>query len=615
LAPIISARDLAKRFGVSPLFRSISFTVSEGERIGIIGPNGSGKSTLLAILQGRVTPDSGDVAIRKGTRLNSVLQMSDFAEGETVRAIVARALDNANVAESDRAARMAEILGRAGFADLLEADASRLSGGWRKRLAIVEALVQAPDILLLDEPTNHLDLAGIQWLEGVLQNGAFACVVVSHDRYFLENVANEVVELNPAYEDGALRVSGNYSTFLEKKEEYLHAQRNRQEALENRVHTEIDWLRRGPKARTTKSKARIDKAHEMIRDLAEMNARTKSVNAAIDFAASARKTKQLITLDGVSYGFGERMLFDNLHFIVTSGMRVGLVGPNGSGKTTLLRLLRGDVKTNDGVMRHAENLRIVNFDQNRELDPEVTLRRALAPDSDSVIYQERVIHVGGWAARFLFTAEQLNQKVGRLSGGERARVLIAQLMLQPADVLLLDEPTNDLDIPTLEILEESLLEYTGALVLVTHDRYMLDRVSTVVLGLDGAGGAERFADYSQWEEWSRERKAATRKQESAVAKSAGEGGEGSGPTTAASAARLATAKKKLSYKENRELETIEQRVAEAEAELQSKHDALLDPAIMSDGARLHQVSLELEAAQKRIDELYSRWVELEDKLK
>jgi ABC transport system ATP-binding/permease protein len=606
LAPIISARGLAKRFGVAPLFRSISFTVSEGERIGIIGPNGSGKSTLLAILQGSVTPDSGDVAIRKGIRLNSVLQMSDFADGEPVRAVVTRALDDAHVPESDRAARMAEILGRAGFADLLDADASRLSGGWRKRLAIVEALVQAPDILLLDEPTNHLDLAGIEWLESVLQNGAFACVVVSHDRYFLENVANEVVELNPAYEDGALRVSGNYSTFLEKKEEYLHAQRNRQEALENRVHTEIDWLRRGPKARTTKSKARIDNAHQMIRDLAEMKTRTKTVDAAIDFSASERKTKQLITLDGVSYGFGERMLFDNLHFIVTSGMRVGLVGPNGSGKTTLLRLLRGDVKANSGVMRQADTLRIVYFDQNRELDPDVTLRRALAPDSDSVIYQDRVIHVGGWAARFLFTAEQLNQKVGRLSGGERARVLIAQLMLQPADVLLLDEPTNDLDIPTLEILEESLLEYTGALVLVTHDRYMLDRVSTVVLGLD---------DYSQWEEWSRERKAVSRKQESAAAKSAtGNAGE-SGAMAAAAAARLATAKKKLSYKENRELETIEQRVAEAEAELQAKHDALLDPAIMSDGVRLHAVSLELEVAQKRIDGLYARWVELEEKLK
>jgi ATP-binding cassette subfamily F protein uup len=213
----------------------------------------------------------------------------------------------------------------------------------------------------------------------------------------------------------------------------------------------------------------------------------------------------------------------------------------------------------------------------------------------------------------------LNQKVGRLSGGERARVLIAQLMLQPADVLLLDEPTNDLDIPTLEILEESLLEYRGALVLVTHDRYMLDRVSTVVLGLDGAGGAERFADYSQWEQWTKERKTTARKLESVAKGASSNGGSASaspsGASAAETAARTATAKKKLSYKENRELETIEQRVAEAEEEMKAKHDALLDPAIMSDGARLHAVSLELEAAQQRIDELYTRWVELEAKLK
>jgi ABC transport system ATP-binding/permease protein len=304
-----------------------------------------------------------------------------------------------------------------------------------------------------------------------------------------------------------------------------------------------------------------------------------------------------------------------LHFIVTSGMRVGLVGPNGSGKTTLLRLLRGDIKVNAGAVRRADNLRIVYFDQNRDLDPDVPLRRALAPDSDSVIYRDQVIHVGGWAARFLFTAEQLNQKVGRLSGGERARVLIAQLMLQPADVLLLDEPTNDLDIPTLEILEESLLEYTGALVLVTHDRYMLDRVSTVVLGLDGSGGAERFADYSQWEEWSRERKTASRKQELAGQSASGNNNAASASAVASTKPAIANAKKKLSYNENRELETIEQRVAEAEAELKTKHDSLLDPAVMSDGVKLHAVSLDLEAAQKRIDELYARWVELEDKLK
>lgn len=613
MPPILSAQGLSKKYGVAPLFRSISFTVSEGERIGIIGPNGSGKSTLLEILQGRVRPDSGDVAIRKGTRVGTVLQISEFADGETIRSVIDRALDRAHVTEGERLSRIAEILGRAQFTDL-NGDAAKLSGGWRKRLAIVEALVQAPDILLLDEPTNHLDLAGIKWLEGVLLNGAFACVLVSHDRYFLENVANEVVELNPAYEDGALRVSGNYSTFLEKKEEFLHAQRNRQEALENRVHTEIDWLRRGPKARTTKSKARIDNAHEMIGELAEMRSRTRTMSAKIDFSASERQTKQLITLDGVAYSIADRILFANIHFIISSGMRVGLVGPNGSGKTTLLRLLRGDIKPASGTMRQADSLRIVHFDQNRELDPDVTLRRALAPNSDSVIYQDRVIHVGGWAARFLFTAEQLNQKVGRLSGGERARVLIAQLMLQPADVLLLDEPANDLDIPTLEILEESLLEYRGALVLVTHDRYMLDRVSTVVLGLDGMGGAERFADYQQWEEWQRSQKAAGKTNASVETQCPHANANGGG-AGAAAVARVSLTKKKLSYKENREMETIEQRVAEAEREMQLKHDALLDPAITSDGVRLHAASLELEAAQRAIDELYARWVELEAKLK
>jgi ATP-binding cassette subfamily F protein uup len=608
LPPILSTQGLSKRYGVAPLFREISFTVSEGERIGLIGPNGSGKSTLLEILQGRVTPDRGDVAIRKSTRLSFVRQISEFAAGETVRSVIDKALDRANAAEGERLSRVAEILGRAGFTDL-DAEAAELSGGWRKRLAIVEALVQKPDILLLDEPTNHLDLAGIKWLEAVLQSAAFACVVVSHDRYFLENVANEVVELNPAYENGALRVSGNYSAFLEAKELYLHAQRNRQSALENRVHTEIEWLRRGPKARTTKSKARIDKAHELIGELSEMNARTRSTSAKIDFSASDRKSKQLITLDGVRYAVGGRTLVEDIHFIITSGMRVGLVGPNGSGKTTLLRLLKGELKPASGSMRQADALRIVYFDQNRELDPDVTLRRALAPDSDSVIYQDRVIHVAGWAARFLFTGEQLNQPVGRLSGGERARVLIAQLMLQPADVLLLDEPTNDLDIPTLEILEESLLEYRGALVLVTHDRYMLDRVSTVVLGLDGLGGAERFADYQQWEQWQRSRQTEGR---GAVGGTMRESGTPA-PDVAGKPA-IASAKKKLSYIEMREFESIEQRIAEAEKELQAKHDALHDPAIVSDGARLTAASLEMEVAQRTIDQLYARWVELEQKL-
>ena len=602
MAPIINAQGISKSFGSTVLFQDVSFTVSEGDRIGLIGPNGSGKSTLLRILAGDEDVDAGEIAVRKRVRLTCVLQDSKFASGETVRSVVEKALDRAAVTATERGTRFAETLGRAGF-DELETLASALSGGWQKRLAIVEALVQGPDILLLDEPTNHLDLAGIEWLETVLQDAAFACVVVSHDRYFLENVATEMAELNRTYPDGLLRVRGNYSTFLEKKEEFLHSQSKRQEALENLVLNEITWLRRGAKARTRKSKARIDKAGDLMSELADLNIRTRTATADIDFSATDRKTKRLIELEDVSYEIGGRTLFDRLNFVITAGMRVGLVGPNGSGKTTLLRLVRGELAPSEGEIRRADWLRIVYFDQTRQLDPDVTLRRALAPDSDSVVYQDRVVHVASWAARFLFTGEQLNQPIGRLSGGERARVLIAQLMLQPADVLLLDEPTNDLDIPTLDILEESLLEYRGALVLVTHDRYMLDRVSTIVLGLDGQGSADSFADYSQWESWQAERKQPVKAARS----------RGNQPGRATLAAGPAASKKKLSYLEAREYATIEQRVGEAEQALQEKRAQLEDPAIASDGPRLVRAHAEMDDAQKVADELYSRWAELEQK--
>jgi ABC transport system ATP-binding/permease protein len=513
--------------------------------------------------------------------------------------VIDAAMDKASVPDAERGTLSGEALGRAGFSDVT-ASAAALSGGWRKRLAIIEALVQAPDILLLDEPTNHLDLEGIEWLEELLERAAFACVVISHDRYFLENVVTEMAELSRVYPDGLLRVKGPYSVFLQKKEEFLHAQSKRQEALENLVHSEIEWLRRGAKARTRKSKARIDKAGQLMEQLADLNTRTRSATAQIDFSATERKTKRLIELENVACSFGNRRLFENLNFIIAAGMRVGLVGPNGSGKTTLLRLLRGEVAPSAGEIRRADRLRIVYFDQTRSLDPTLTLRRALAPEGDSVIYQERAIHVASWAARFLFKGEQLNQPVERLSGGERARVLIAQLMLQPADVLLLDEPTNDLDIPTLEILEESLLEFRGSLVLVTHDRYMLDRVSTIVLGLDGQGGAESFADYSQWELWQ-----AARKEETAHR-------NGSAPRPAAPRPEP-PAKKKLSYLEAREYAGLEQRIAQAEESLRQKRANAEDPAIASDAERLLLAHSELQQAQKDVDALYERWEELEGK--
>ena len=599
MPPILNAQGISKAFGATALFQNVSFTIAQGSRIGLIGPNGSGKSTLLRILAGLETPDSGDVTGQKRLRLSYVEQESKFQAGDSVRAVLERAVRSSSHVEQEGDAGFAEIAGRAGLENL-EAEAAALSGGWQKRLAIVEAVAKAPDVLLLDEPTNHLDLAGIEWLEELLKQAEFACVVISHDRYFLENVATETAELSREYPDGLLRVRGNYSTFLEKKEAFLHAQEKHQEALENLVHREIEWLRRGAKARTRKSKARIDNAFELMGELADVKTRTSRATAEIDFSATDRKTKQLIEMEDLAYTIEGRTLFENLNFIVTAGMRLGLVGPNGSGKTTLLRLLRGELSPTQGTIRRADWLRIVYFDQTRKLDENITLRRALAPEGDSVIYQDRSIHVASWAARFLFTGEQLSQPVERLSGGERARVLIAQLMLQPADVLLLDEPTNDLDIPTLEILEESLLEFRGCLVLVTHDRYLLDRVSTVVLGLDGRGSGESFADYSQWEVWQKESKQAEQR-------------SSRGPSTAPSSSAPATGKKKLSYLEGREYETMEQRVTAAEELLQSRREQLEDPAIASDGPSLLRAQKELEEAQDAVDKLYARWAELEQK--
>ncbi len=609
MPPILNLQSVTKQFGAAPLFRAISLTVEDGDRIGLIGPNGAGKSTLLALLAGQVEPDAGEMAVRKRARAAYVPQDSRFAGGQTVRQVLEAAMTSAHAGEAEREGRLRELAGRTGF-ERLDAEAASLSGGWRKRLAIAEALVTEPDVLLLDEPTNHLDLAGIEWLEELLSSSSFAAVTVSHDRYFLEATSNQIVELNRVYADGLLRVKGNFSRFLEEKQAYLEAQNRQMESLRNRVRTEIEWLRRGPKARTTKSKARIDTANAMIGQLADMEGRTTTSSAGIDFAASQRKTKRLVEFERVACDVPsteagprpEKRLFGGLDFALTAGMKVGLVGPNGSGKTTLLRMLRGELEPAEGTIRRAAGLRLVYFSQMRELDETVTLRRALAPEGDSVIHQGRPVHVASWAARFLFSGEQLNQPVLNLSGGERARVLIARLMLEPADVLLLDEPTNDLDIPTLEILEDNLLEFPGALVLVTHDRYLLNRVVTTVVGLDGRGGVGRFADFAQWEAWVEE----TRDQGSGTREQATK-------NTAIGSGSSSVTKKKLSYLEAREFASIEQRVEESDTRLSSARTRVEDPAIASDARALQEALAELEQAQQENDDLYARWAELTER--
>lgn len=589
---LLSCESVSKAYGARSLFDDLTFGLFEGDQAGLVGPNGSGKSTLLSILAGVTSPDRGSRSLRGGIRVGYVPQDPVFDTGLTVDDILLAAL--AAVDDEDRPGRLAQARGRAGLADG-GVRVDTLSGGWKKRLAIARELAAAPDIVLMDEPTNHLDVEGILWLERILQERARAFLVVSHDRYFLEHVATRMLELNRAYPGGLFHTEGRYSDFLARRDEFLRGQAAYQEALANTVRREIEWLRRGAKARSTKAKGRVKEAGRLIDELADSRARTVRATAGIDFTSSQRRSRRLLVARGLTKSFDGRPVIAGVDIVITPGTRVGLIGPNGSGKTTLLDMLAGTVAPDAGDIERADNLRVVRFEQERGgLDPTQTLRRALAPEGDTVAWQGRSVHIASWARRFLFRPEQLELPVARLSGGEQARILIARLMREPADVLILDEPTNDLDIPTLEVLEEALAEFDGALVLVTHDRFMLERVSTVILALDGTGAATTFADYAQWE----------------AARSAVEP-----PRKAADRApqRERVRSKRLGYLEQREWDGMEHAIVDAEGALQLAQEAVDNPAIASDPVALQAGFAALEAARAEVDRLYARWAELEAK--
>jgi len=602
---LLSCESISKSYGVRALFSNLTLALCEGDHVGLIGPNGSGKSTLLKILAGLESPDQGTRTVRGHTRVGYVPQEPSFPAGSSIEHVLQQTLTDASRDPHEEGGLIARALSIGTFPDP-EHCVDTLSGGWRKRLAITQALLLEPDVLLMDEPTNHLDVEGILWLERLLKNRAKAFLVISHDRRFLESIATRMVELNRCYPEGRFEAKGRYSDFLEQRDAALQVQADYQSSLANRVRREVEWLRRGPKARTTKAKGRIQSAGKLIEELDQVESRAAQSSIGIDFSASGRKSKQLLVAKDVTKRFNEKPVVTNLDLILGPGQRLGLLGPNGSGKTTLLRLLAGTLEPDAGTIVRAEGLRIVSFEQHREsLDQAAPLRRALAPSGDAVVYQGRSVHLASWAKRFLFRPEQLDLPVSRLSGGEQARLLIAQLMLQPADLLILDEPTNDLDIPTLDVLEDSLLEFPGALVLVTHDRWLLDRVSTILLALDGTGRLEWFADYAQWE--SAQERAAGGQSDSTNDQADSAGPDGG---AAASPARKA---KKLSYREQKEWGMIEESILKAEEQVAACQAAMHDPAVVSDAAALQDRSQALVDAQAEVERLYARWAELDEK--
>jgi ATP-binding cassette subfamily F protein uup len=445
-------------------------------------------------------------------------------------------------------------------------------------------------------------------LSGALPKSPDAFLLVSHDRRFLENIANRVVELSAVYPEGSLQVKGNYSDFLRARVDFLEQQQNLEERLANKMRRETEWLSRGPKARATKARYRINEAHKLQGQLSEIKNRNRSVKQVrIDFDSTGRKTKKLLEAKGLSKSYEGRVLFSDLDMVLSPGTRLGLLGRNGCGKSTIMQIIsastrEGGLEADQGTIQTAPDVRIVSFDQKREsIDPEITLRRALAPDGDAIVFRDSSLHVVSWAQRFLFRPDQLETPVGQLSGGEQARILIAELMRQSADILLLDEPTNDLDIPSLDVLEESLLDFPGALILVSHDRFLLDSVCDQVIGFDGEGGVAFYADYEQWLADLKKRK-----KESPDCMKPEEG-------TSASKKNKQNKSGKLSYMDQREYDQIEEKIMEGEAE-QERLQAVMDaPETAADPELLESVWAELEQAKLNVGQLYERWDELEEK--
>lgn len=590
---LVTLQKTTRRFAAEPLFSEISLTVSRNERIGLIGPNGCGKTTLMRLIAGLEPPDEGLRTVSRGVRVGYVPQHTTVDPAATVTTVVAAALNAPTLDAHEQEIRVALTLGQCGFDDLT-VTVDRLSGGWRKRLDIACGLVCEPDLLLLDEPTNHLDLEGILWLEQLLKSASCSSLVVSHDRFFLDTVCTRLVELNPRYPAGVLEVAGGYSDYLEQRESLLEQEYQRMASLASKVRREVDWLRHGPKARTSKARYRIDAAHEMIGALDSQKRRLAEETATLDFAATGRRTKRLLVVEGVAKSLGGKPLFSGISLTLAPGMCLGVLGPNGCGKTTLLRVLIGELPPDAGEARPAEKLRVIWFDQHRsQLDPLLSVKRTLAPETgDFVIVGGENVHVVTWGKRFLLRPDQMDQPVSSLSGGEQSRLLMARLALQPADILVLDEPTNDLDIPSLEVLEESLASFAGAVVIVSHDRYLLDRICTAVVGLNGKGDAALYADFRQW-------------QAALVAAAAA-------PAERPRKERVKQ-RAKLSYLEKREWETMEETILDAETRVESLRAKLDDPQIAAHAAQLAAAYDALQAAELEVERLYARWGELEAK--
>ncbi len=633
--PLIKLDNGCLAYGHVPLLDAAAFQLDPGERVALIGRNGTGKSSLLAALAGQSPLDDGTLWTQPGLKLGYVPQEPPFdpdltvfqavvaGMGETSRLLaeyhdIAHRMTAADADHADLLARMdalqheMEALGVwtfeakaeqviARFALDADARVGTLSGGQKKRLALAQALAVAPDVLLLDEPTNHLDIAAIEWLEDFLLESGVTLLFVTHDRRFLDRLATRVVELDR----GKLAsYPGRFAAYQERKAQELADEAKAAARADKLLKEEEVWIRQGVEARRTRAVFRVQRLDKLRAERAARRERLGDVKLQLD---AGEKSGQVVAeLQHVTKAFGDKTVVRDFSCRLLRGDRIGIIGPNGAGKTTLLRLILGELQPDSGTVKRGTKLEVAYFDQFRtQLDPAATLADVISPGSDYVEIAGARKHIVGYLGDFLFAPQRARSPVSSLSGGERNRLLLARLFARPANVLVLDEPTNDLDIETLDLLEDLLQDYAGTVFLVSHDRAFLDAIVTQTIAAEGAGVWHEYAGgYSDWAAWQAGRKATERAGQTAAPK-----------PKSAPAGRQAVKKDKLTWKEQRELEALPERIAALEDEQKALTARLEDPALYQDNAAAQVVATRLAAIESELLDLLERWENLETRLK
>ncbi len=603
---ILSVHQAQKSIGARVLFQNLTFGLQSGDRVGLVGPNGSGKSSLMKCLASLDHLQSGKITWSQSIRVSYVPQNPTFSSGQTVREF----LVGREELEMDQEVMAWELFSKfeVPITDF-EQNYAEFSGGEQKKIQIIRAFLQKPDVLLMDEPTNHLDVESIMLFEEFLSSKRdLTFLIISHDRLFLQNTVQEVMDLDARYKDGYIRVRGGYAEYLEQSREVFRVQNLTQQKLENNLRWEMAWLRRGAQARQTKQNARKEATHALAEEVDLLNELNRQKKIRLDLKSQDHMPKKLLEIEKLSLVRGERVFFENLNLVISGQTRMGLLGRNGCGKSTLIKALL-DEKDQEHLIRHGkikryEDLTASYFEQQRALlDPNKTLLQHICPDGDYVFVHGSPVFGRSYLDRFRFRRDQHELKVKELSGGEQNRLLLALLMTQKTQLLILDEPTNDLDFETLETLKQSLQDYEGAVILVTHDRAFMDEVCDELLYFpeEATGSHEliRFASFLQWQDWKKgiSTESLSNNQKKTTS------GASSSP------------KAKLSFKEQREYETIEGIILEKESQLTALQKEMESSEVASDSSRLTNITQTLAELESEIEKLYLRWQELEAKVK